>query len=433
MAVRQYIGARYVIKVYENSLDPSSAEWEQDVTYEPLTMVTFNNSSYLSKKEVPGSVGNPAANPSYWVVTGAYNGQIAALQSQIDAINAELANYGKRKFLFLGDSYYVGETDHPLSDLSGIGWAHQVIDYLNLTPDDYILAPFSAIANIGGGASTPGFYPSAGSHKSFKTILELTTAGLTDDEKASVTDIVVAGGFNDRTQGSAIYTGISDYVTFAKNNFPNAKLWCATIGYSTSETYRSQLIDVRTRYRNSIIYGMTYIDLAEYVLAADSLFSADGIHPTEAGYQTIGKSIASALIGGGQVYGDNKFTSFVFDNTIVSSVINAFGVFTSNYGTKQVVGNRPVLVMASPVDITAGTAITIPFTCDTAQPSATGFNYSAECDTIHSGGEDLNLFSFTIKASGTSKYLVVFPYKTLTGVTHIGLPAFTQNLDCNTL
>lgn len=88
--VRQYIGARYVTKIYENSLDPSSAEWESGVNYEPLTMVTYNNGSYLSKKDVPANVGNPAANPAFWVQTGFYNGQIASLQSQIDAINADI-------------------------------------------------------------------------------------------------------------------------------------------------------------------------------------------------------------------------------------------------------------------------------------------------------------------------------------------------------
>ena len=88
----RYIGARYVTKVYENSLDPSSAEWEGGVTYEPLTMVTYNNGSYLSKKEVPGNIGNPAANPSYWTQTGFYNGQIANLQDQINDINAIIGN-----------------------------------------------------------------------------------------------------------------------------------------------------------------------------------------------------------------------------------------------------------------------------------------------------------------------------------------------------
>ena len=87
MAVRQYIGARYTTKIYENSLNPGSAEWEAGATYEPLTLVTYLNGSYLSKKEVPGNVGNPPANPEYWVVTGAYNGQIAALQNAIDNIN----------------------------------------------------------------------------------------------------------------------------------------------------------------------------------------------------------------------------------------------------------------------------------------------------------------------------------------------------------
>lgn len=85
--MRQYIGARYVIKIYENSLDASSAEWEASVNYEPLVMVTYNNGSYLSKKDVPASIGNPADNPQYWVQTGFYNGQIASLQNQIDTIN----------------------------------------------------------------------------------------------------------------------------------------------------------------------------------------------------------------------------------------------------------------------------------------------------------------------------------------------------------
>ena len=100
MAVREYIGARYVTKVYENSLDPSSAEWEAGVTYEPLTMVTYLNSSYLSKKEVPGSIGDPASNPSYWVVTGAYNGQILNLQNQIDDLKGKYLMINVKDFPF---------------------------------------------------------------------------------------------------------------------------------------------------------------------------------------------------------------------------------------------------------------------------------------------------------------------------------------------
>ena len=69
MKERQYIGARYVVKTYENSQNPNSAEWEANTSYEPLTLVTYQNSSYLSKKQVPATVGNPAANAAYWIVT----------------------------------------------------------------------------------------------------------------------------------------------------------------------------------------------------------------------------------------------------------------------------------------------------------------------------------------------------------------------------
>lgn len=83
----QYIGARYTTKVYENSNDPLSAEWEAGVTYEPLTLVTYNNGSYLSKKTVPGNVGDPPSNPSYWTQTGFYNGQIAQIMQNLSYLN----------------------------------------------------------------------------------------------------------------------------------------------------------------------------------------------------------------------------------------------------------------------------------------------------------------------------------------------------------
>lgn len=90
MATRQYIGARYVIKIYENSVTPGSAEWEGGTSYEPLTMVTYQNSSYISKKQVPSTAGNPNAEPNYWALTGYYNGQISALQTAVNELNDKI-------------------------------------------------------------------------------------------------------------------------------------------------------------------------------------------------------------------------------------------------------------------------------------------------------------------------------------------------------
>lgn len=64
---RQYIGARYV----PTFADP--IEWDNLRNYEPLTIVTHNNNSYTSKKDVP--VGTDINNTEYWALTGNYNAQ----------------------------------------------------------------------------------------------------------------------------------------------------------------------------------------------------------------------------------------------------------------------------------------------------------------------------------------------------------------------
>lgn len=78
-----YVGSRYVPKIYENSQDPSSLEWESGKSWEPFIIVTFNLNAYISKKIIPPTVGDPASNPAYWAEFGFYNGQIASLNSRV--------------------------------------------------------------------------------------------------------------------------------------------------------------------------------------------------------------------------------------------------------------------------------------------------------------------------------------------------------------
>ena len=89
MAQLQYIGARYVPKFYENP-DDGTNNWKAGVTYEPLTVVTDSGDSYTSKIPVPGSVGAPSLNPTYWAKTGDYNAAITALQAQVNGIDNEV-------------------------------------------------------------------------------------------------------------------------------------------------------------------------------------------------------------------------------------------------------------------------------------------------------------------------------------------------------
>lgn len=90
MAVRQYVGARYTPKFYENSQNASLPTWEANTAYEALTIVTYNNSSYTSKIPVPATVGNPAQNPTYWALTGDYNAQVEAYREETVAVQESL-------------------------------------------------------------------------------------------------------------------------------------------------------------------------------------------------------------------------------------------------------------------------------------------------------------------------------------------------------
>lgn len=91
LGVSEYIGARYVPKFYENSENPSSNHWEANVSYEPLTVVSYNFASWTSKIPVPNTVGNPASNPTYWALTGNYNGQVQLYREEVESLKSTIA------------------------------------------------------------------------------------------------------------------------------------------------------------------------------------------------------------------------------------------------------------------------------------------------------------------------------------------------------
>jgi len=63
---RQYVGARYVPKIM--------GEWNKNIPYEALSIVTYKGNSFTSKIPVPAKVD--IGDETYWVNTGNYNAQI---------------------------------------------------------------------------------------------------------------------------------------------------------------------------------------------------------------------------------------------------------------------------------------------------------------------------------------------------------------------
>ena len=75
MAVTQYIGARYV------PLFADPLQWDNERTYEPLTIVQHQGNSYTSRQAVP--VGIDITNEDFWALTGNYNAQVEQYRQEV--------------------------------------------------------------------------------------------------------------------------------------------------------------------------------------------------------------------------------------------------------------------------------------------------------------------------------------------------------------
>ena len=117
-----YIGSRYV-PLFDGA-------WDNTKSYEPLTIVSYGNNSYTSKRPVP--VGIAPTNTNYWALTGNYNGEISQLEREIldetesriredAAIRLEMESIGtdRKKFfenkniMIIGDSLCDPDTMAP--------------------------------------------------------------------------------------------------------------------------------------------------------------------------------------------------------------------------------------------------------------------------------------------------------------------------------
>lgn len=317
----RYIGARYVPKFYENSLDPTSTDWQPNVMYEPLTVVTCdNNHTYISKKFVPDEVGNPADNAEYWLDQGSYNAYIQGLQDQVDVITGDIGNISNlatpstenlvnainsianKKYIFIGDSYAHLTANN--------GWMDILPSVLGLSSSDYYTA---ALGGIGFASTT-----------NFKDMLESLDGTITN--KNLITDIVVLGGINDYYQEEDnITAGVDSFLAYAKANYPNALVSIGMISGNSNPAWIGPNFNKIIRcYSN--VKGGRYLKNIEFVLHNYSFMASDMIHPTATGMAILAQRIAEALNDGCSVhYYDykplvNPITNWTFEETCYAGV-----------------------------------------------------------------------------------------------------------------
>lgn len=299
---RQYIGARYVPKFFEGS--GGSPEWVAGIAYEALTIVTYLGNSFTSKIPVPAGIGNPANNPTYWVNTGNYNAQVdeyrnitqqvkenlekeitdrenqgAELQQQITANSLAINKLAikeitsESRIIFVTDSYgnYPSPEDNWITRLTRkLG----VTNYINIT------------------MGSTGFITTP----SWQTLLQNKDV----ESPETITHIIVGGGANDAngTNENTITNAGRNFISYAKQRFPNAQIIIAPFGYG----YGIEAINYAymvNAYRKMCNFPNThYVDNIYNVLHNINLLLPTNVHPNSAGVDEIVNKMCEWLLSG---------------------------------------------------------------------------------------------------------------------------------------
>lgn len=306
MGVTEYIGARYVPIFYAGS---SGSTWETGVTYEPLTLVDYLGVWFISKKEVPSSIGAPNINSDYWAlfsmtthdftdvlndVTSSVNASAAAVEASTAAIldtKQELADFRVKgvftgKILVIGDSYTEG-------------WS----------PDGTYRSYAYLIGDITGSAVTVysqggcGF-SATNNNRNFQTMAAEAMADITDKDNYSL--VLFAGGYNDRGHTfEEIQAGVSACYTQIRGAFTKARIAVAFIAYSHVPDYMpytSYKMTIQHWKRSCIGKAITLITDGWKALVNENTpgayMASDGRHPNLAGHNALAAFLISTLTGG---------------------------------------------------------------------------------------------------------------------------------------
>ena len=302
---KQYIGARYVPII--------DGEWSANKKYDALTIVTYFNNSYTSKKPVP--IGVLPTDENYWALTGNYNAQVEQYRQEvveherkIDAIEKELTYINDKKIIVIGDSYGTTMGDGETEITPYPVYLKEFLRY----DDEHFISAHRNGAGFGNGR-----------------FLELLNS---IENNSEIDEIYVFGGWNDidsRYDREVVQSNMEVFSARAREKFPKAKLYLGMLCYGyelTTERVESFIVLNRTTYAQCVRYGFDgYLNTYGICVQQQATFwvntetSQGKHHPSTLGSTFIGIRLASVINTKNVCFSYRNFATPIGENGITPS------------------------------------------------------------------------------------------------------------------
>ena len=326
MSTRQYVGARYVPKFFENP--NGSAEWIRNTTYEALTIVTYLGNSYTSKKPVPANT--EITDTEYWVVTSNYNAQVEEYRQETEEYKLESERrfdaLQKRTFFLFGDSLFDG---YDPTSQTRHGWGYWLKQYLE--DKGYTVHLATDITTTPYGSAFAG-------DKTYLMHLNASISAHPEYLNENITDVIVYTGTNDSTHTTTeTEVGMSQFVAGIKSHWENANI---KIGYfSAFHTPASRAVDTLFREKCGV-YGCTYIKNGYGLCVHKAFLSPDNVHLLTEGYKFYSNYLCEGALSGNMHY--------VFTWEDIKITPNNIGVTFENVGLNiKITDNKLFFTLAN--------------------------------------------------------------------------------------
>lgn len=303
MAVREYVGARYV------PLFADPLQWSDTRTYEPLTIVANQGNSYTSRQFVP--TGIDISNEDFWALTGNYNAQVEQYRQEVLAFDGRitkntndiaknandiaavktvadnLESHVGTEFIVIGDSW----SDTDPSTTPYIKWPITFQKYTRMNIHNYAR----------NGASVVGSTPDPGQSGNFLGQVNKAIADTSFDH-SRVGLIVIMGGVNDYRSGrtfSDVADAWSGHIASLTAAFPKARI----VSFLNYQIFLSRDEWNWTNLAKRIIRERSGCPVHSMIgWVSGSQFIEDKVHPNDAGYRQLCSNMIACCFGGNPIF-----------------------------------------------------------------------------------------------------------------------------------